>query len=107
MENPGPGYGQNAPFQTPVAGGQSQGLAIGALVCGILSLICCNWFIVGIAALVMGFIAKGKASSDPAHYGGAGLALGGIICGGVSMILGVLVWILYALGFLASVMGKY
>src|SRR5260221_8430669 len=106
MENPGPSYGQNAPYQQPPVGGQSQGLAIGALVCGILSLLCCNWFIVGIAALVLGFIAKSKAANDPANYGGAGLALGGIICGGISLLLGVLVWILYAFGALASIMSR-
>ncbi len=105
MQNPGPGFGQNVP--PPIgAGGQSQGLAIASLVCGILSLICCNWFVLGIVALVLGFVAKSKASADPANFGGAGLALGGMITGGISLVLGVVVWMLYVFGFLAGVIGS-
>jgi hypothetical protein len=60
------------------------------------------WFIPGIVAVVLGFIAKGKADSNPNEYGGRGLALAGIITGGISVVLGILVVILYFLGFLAS-----
>lgn len=96
--------GSETPFAPPVAGGagQNKTLAIISLVCGILSLICCSWFIPGIAAIILGFIARGKANSDPQNYGGAGLALGGIITGGISLILGVIVIILYFAGALAS-----
>lgn len=98
--------GQNTPFQPPVGGteGANKTLAIISLVTGILSLFCCGWFVPGIAALVMGFIARGKANSDPAQYGGAGLALGGMITGGVSIVLGIIVVALYMLGFAASLM---
>lgn len=93
---------QNAPIS---AGPQSknQTLAIISLVTGILSLFCCGWFIPGIAAIVMGFMAKSKAGNDPANYGGSGLALGGIITGAVSLVLGVIVVALYFLGFLAGI----
>ncbi len=98
--------GANTPFQPPPAGvgGENKTLAIISLVTGILSLFCCGWFIPGIVAIVLGFIAKGKATSDPANYGGAGLALGGIITGAISLVLGVIVVILYFLGFAASLM---
>jgi len=99
MQNP-----QYQPGSAVQGGGQNQTLAIVSLVVGILSLFCCAWFVPGIAALIMGFIAKGKANSDPANYGGAGLALGGIITGAISLILGVIVLILYFLGFAASLM---
>lgn len=82
-------------------------MAIISLVTGILSLICCSWFIPGIAAIVMGFIARGKANSDPQNYGGAGLALGGIITGGISVVLGVIVIILYLAGALAGSLGNF
>jgi hypothetical protein len=103
-----PEFGSNTPFQTPPAGtaAQNKTLAIVSLVCGILSLICCSWFIPGIAAIVMGFIARSKANSDPANYGGAGLALGGIITGALSLVLGVIVIILYFAGALAGVIGS-
>jgi len=100
--------GSNTPFQSPPAGaaGQSQGLAIASLVCGILSLLCCNWFVVGLAAVIMGFIARNKAKTDPANYTGAGMALGGLITGAVSLLIGVVFWILYVLGFAASLLNR-
>lgn len=101
--------GSNTPFQPPPPGveGQNKTLAIISLVTGILSMICCSWFIPGIAAIVMGFIARSKANNDPANYGGAGLALGGIITGGVSLVLGVIVIILYLAGALAGSLGNF
>ncbi|MEO8648280.1 MAG: DUF4190 domain-containing protein [Acidobacteriota bacterium] len=88
--------GQNTPFQPPPAGtGKNQTLAIISLVTGILSLFCCGWFVPGIAAIAMGFIAKGKADSNPNEYAGRGLALGGIITGVISIVLGIIVVALY------------
>jgi hypothetical protein len=88
----------------PGAAGQNKTLAIISLITGIASLFCCGWFIPGIAAIIMGFIAKGKASSDPANYGGAGLAIGGMITGAISLVLGVIVVVLYLLGFAANLL---
>jgi len=88
------------------AGGENKTLAIISLVCGILSLICCSWFIPAIAAIVVGFIARGKANSDPANYGGAGLAMGGIITGAISILVGIVVVILYMLGAFAGAIGS-
>ncbi len=99
---------QNPSMPPPpgAAAGQSKVLAIVSLVLGILSLLCCNWFIVGLAAVITGFIAKSKASGNPNEYGGAGLALGGIIAGVISMLLGVVIWVLYFFGFLAGIIGN-
>lgn len=99
MQNP-QNFGQGA----PAAGGPNQTLAIVSLVVGILSIFCCGWFVPGIAAIIMGFMARGKANGDPANYGGAGLALGGIITGAISLVLGVIVVALYMLGFAAQYM---
>ena len=99
--------GQNAPFSPPAAAGEGQNktLAIISLVTGILSLFCCGWFIPGIAAVVMGYLAKGKADANPSEYGGRGLAVGGMITGIISIILGVIVVILYLFtGILSGVM---
>ncbi len=59
----------------------TNGMAIGSLICGILSLICCccGWMsvILGIVAIILGVLSKkgeGKMS---------GMALGGVICGAV------------------------
>ncbi|MGH9948466.1 MAG: DUF4190 domain-containing protein [Pyrinomonadaceae bacterium] len=85
---------QNPQFTPPAVGGQSQTLAIVSLVIGILSLCCGYTFIVPIIAIVLGFVARGKANSDPANFTGGGLALGGIITGAVALLLGIVVIIL-------------
>ncbi len=46
----------------------------------------------------MGFIAKKKAEEDPAHFTGRGLALGGMITGGLG-ILGFIVAIILQIFF--------
>ncbi|MCW1912364.1 GYF domain-containing protein [Luteolibacter sp. GHJ8] len=89
------------PYRTPVAApapGQpmahsqppSQGLAIGSLICGILSLIgCCVWplmLVVGLVAIILGFIGLSKAKGDPARYAGKGMARTGIITGILGLI---------------------
>ncbi|MEP6851031.1 MAG: DUF4190 domain-containing protein [Acidobacteriota bacterium] len=96
----GAGYQQGGK-PPAAAGGQSSTLAIVSLVIGILSLCCGYTFIFPIIAIVLGFMAKGKANSDPAHYGGGGLALGGIICGFVGIFLGIIAIVFYLLGFAA------
>ncbi len=95
------GIGSNTPFQPPPvgAGGQNKTLAIVSLVCGILSFLCCSsLFVVGLAAIITGFMARGKANSDPNEFGGGGLALAGIILGALSLIIGVVYWILVLTG---------
>lgn len=99
----------NAPFQ-PVKGGvdgESKGLAVGSLVTGILSLLCCFSVITGPAAVVMGFIAKKKADENPSEFGGRGLALGGMITGALGFVLGVVLIILQVFfGLLGGLMGN-
>lgn len=89
--------GQNTPFEPPVASksGQNQTLAIVSLVLGILSIPCCGFIIFGIAALVTGFMAKNKADQNPNEYGGRGLALGGMILGGITIVLGIIANVVY------------
>jgi hypothetical protein len=92
------GVGANTPFQPPVgAGGQNQTLAIVSLVCGIIGL-CCG--ISGIIALITGYMAKNNAEQNPTEYGGRGMAIAGMILGGISiffMIIGIILQVLGAL----------
>ncbi len=62
----------------------SQGMAIGALICGILGIIGCP--LIGIVGIILGIIAVNRASAHPARYGGRGLAIAGICTGGASFI---------------------
>ncbi|CAN5311754.1 hypothetical protein BH20BAC1_BH20BAC1_19490 [soil metagenome] len=90
--------GQNTPFQPLPAGqGQNQTLAIVSLVLGILSIPCCGFILLGIAAVVTGFMAKNKTEQNPNEYGGRGLALGGIILGGITILIGIILNIVYFL----------
>ncbi|MGE3465849.1 MAG: DUF4190 domain-containing protein [Pyrinomonadaceae bacterium] len=96
--------GQNTPFQPPAANveGQSKTLAIVSLILGILGFLCCSsTFVVGLAAIVTGFMARGKANSDPANFGGSGMAMGGIILGVISLLIGAGYWILVVTGTIA------
>ena len=91
------------PMGTPPAGyptpgaNKPQGLAIGALICGILSLVTalavCLWFLsipLGVVAIILGVMAGGKAKRGEA--GGAGLAKTGMILGIVGIVLSIVIF---------------
>lgn len=93
MQNP-----QYQPGSAVQGGGQNKTLAIVSLVLGILGFtVCCGTVVVSLAAIITGFMAKSKAGNDPANYGGAGLALGGIITGvlGLLISIGYLVFVFF------------
>ena len=110
------GLGANTPFQPPaVKSGQSQGLAIASMVCGGAGLLMLVGLIIpivnlvcgivspglGLAAIITGFLARSRASQNPEQYGGAGLALGGIITGALSILAVVgLIALVLLLGFM-------
>lgn len=85
--------GANTPFQPPpTMQGPNQTLPVISLVSGVLAfvLICCyGGFPFGIAALVTGFLGFQNVTKDPVNYSGKGLAIAGMILGGVSFVLGV------------------
>jgi hypothetical protein len=90
MQNPEFGQGHPQPPPPSVGSAQNKTLAIVSLVLGILGMtICCGTLIFSLGAVVTGFMAKSKAASDPANYGGAGFALGGIITGALGLILSI------------------
>lgn len=88
--------GQNTPFLPPAAGvgAQSKGLAIGSLVSGILSLLCCVSVVTGPIAVILGYLARKKAVDDPHNYGGQGLALAGMVTGAIGFVVGVILIVL-------------
>ena len=80
-----------------VGQGQNNTLAIVSLVSGILSILCCG-LIAGIPALITGYIARNNAAQNPQMYGGGGLALAGMIMGGLSILFSILYIIFVVLG---------
>lgn len=71
---------------------QSQTLPTISLVLGILGIvtICCWGGIpLGAGAVITGVIAMNQEKNDPQNYGGRGMAIGGIITGAISLIIGL------------------
>jgi hypothetical protein len=66
-------------------------LAITSMILGIVSIPgCCCWFIgapVAVAGLVLGIIAMGKIRGNPQMWKGGGMAIAGIVCASVGLIL--------------------
>lgn len=69
----------------PVASVPRTGLAVATLVVGIAGLVVCP--LVGFIAIVTGTIALIRASNEPHRYGGRGMAIAGLVCGGTSVLL--------------------
>jgi hypothetical protein len=86
-----------------VAGPRTDGLAIGALIAGILSLVCfwplCLGIILGPAAAIMGFISRQRVAASNGTVGGGGLALAGLILG----ILGFIASAAWAIVFIVAI----
>lgn len=87
-----PGFGGQGPMPS------ASGLAIASLVCGIISIpggCCCSFLSIpiAIAAVIMGIIGINKINSEPHLYSGKGLAIGGIVTGGIAVIFGIVMLI--------------
>jgi hypothetical protein len=92
--------GSTTPFQPPPAGvgGQNKTLPIVSLVLGIASICCYVSPLTGIAAIITGMLGLKNIKNDPNTYGGKGLALAGIICGAVFLLIGIVYYILLIFG---------
>jgi Domain of unknown function (DUF4190) len=64
--------------------GRAKG-AVAALVCGLLSLVCCG-VILGAVAIYQGSQARYRIRASNGRLGGNGLALAGMVMGGVAVI---------------------
>lgn len=74
------------PLPTAPAVAPKTGLSIASLVLGILSLPMCFYFLTGIPAIITGHKARSRAKKQPELYGGAGMALAGLILGYLSIL---------------------
>jgi hypothetical protein len=86
---PGGGY---APAAYGYAAPRTDGLAIAALVIGIVSIVCsiaCLGIILGPTAAIMGFISRQRIASSGGAVGGGTLATVGLILGIVGFVAGV------------------
>ena len=89
-------------------------MAIVALICGILSVLChCIpiagmfiGFILSIAAIVLGIIESKKIGKGESNAKGKGMATAGIILGAVGILFGIIWAILLAVGVFAGAFGE-
>ena len=84
-------YGSNEPVRT-----LPKGLAIASLILGILGVLTAFFLLgglLGLVAVILGFVALGKIKRGEAD--GRGMAIGGIVTGGIALLL--------TIGFLAIV----
>jgi hypothetical protein len=86
--------GANTPFQPPMGRiGQDQTLPIISMILGILSLtmICCYGVGLpfGIGALVTGYFGNNNANREPMKYSGNGMAIAGLVTGGVGTLVAI------------------
>jgi len=76
-------------------GGGSNGLAIAALVLGIIGLLL-SWLIVpailSILAIIFGFLGRSKAKNQP-HVGGTGMAIAGLVTGIIGVLIAIAVFV--------------
>jgi len=102
--------GSETPFQTPPVGvaasGDNKTLPIVSLILGIVSLCCYVSPITGLAALITGFMALNNIKNDPNAYGGKGLAIAGMITGGIFFLVGVAYYIFVILVYAGMITGS-
>ena len=78
--------GAPSPISAPASARSQQGLAVTSLVLGILSLVCLGP-LTGIPAIICGHIARKRARGSAGQFGGAGMALAGLVLGYASLAL--------------------
>lgn len=86
------------------AGGaqQNNGMATAALVLGIISIVLCWIWVVGIIAgilaIILAIVAKNKIKANP-NMGGKGAATGGLVTGIIGTLISLVIVILAAMFF--------
>lgn len=102
-ESVGDAYSYEAPaFETAPAQEPKKliGLSIASMILGILSIVCCSvWYIAGLfalAGLVLGIISMVKKCS------GKGMAIAGIICSVIGLIIAIAMIFIVVLGIIGS-----
>ncbi|KWX68606.1 DUF4190 domain-containing protein [Mycobacterium sp. NAZ190054] len=92
------GYGGYGEFPPPVPAPPRNGLGTAALVLAIVGLLLCwtvaGGVLLGIAAIVLGFLARGRVKRGEATNGG--VALAGIVLGAVAIVASLVIVAIYA-----------
>lgn len=96
------GYGQPQAYAQPAGYGygypsapKNDGMAIAALVCGIVAIpmYCGIGLVLGVLGVVFGIISMRKIDRSGGTLTGRGMALAGAICGGVGLAINLIFWV--------------
>jgi hypothetical protein len=71
----------------------TNGMAVAALVCGILGIF--------VLAMIFGYIGRRQIDESHGHYGGRGMATAGIVLGWIGLVL-IVLWIVLVVVVLAA-----
>lgn len=92
------------PPPPPFPRGKQQSLAATSFVLGLFSVTlgwCCSFGVLTAPiALVLGIVSLVQIKNDPNKFGGKGLAIGGIVTGGLYFVIFALIVFLYGIGIL-------
>ena len=100
-----PPPGGYAPMSAGYAAPRNDGLAIAALVIGIISLVCsigCLGIVLGPTAAIMGFISRQRVASSGGALGGGALATVGLVLGIIGFVASVGWFFLIVSGLITS-----
>jgi hypothetical protein len=98
--------GSNTPFQPPATGSVNQTIPIISLILGIVSICCYISPLTGLIAVILGFMGMKNANNDPQHYGGKGLAIAGMITGGLFFLIGTAYYVVIILMYAGIIAGS-
>ena len=90
-----PQYGGQGP-----QGQRTNGMAVAALIAGILGVTIC-FGVGGIFALIFGYVARGQIKRSQGLEGGAGMAMAGIVLGWIGTIISIVLVVLTLAGVFA------
>jgi len=102
---PPPPAGGYAPMSAGYAAPRSDGLAVAALIVGILSLVCsfvCLGVVLGPTAAIMGFISRQRIATSGGALGGGAMAMIGLVLGIIGFVASVGWFFLFVGGIISS-----
>jgi Domain of unknown function (DUF4190) len=102
---PPPPAGGYAPMAAGYAAPRTDGLAVAALIIGILSLVCsfiCLGVVLGPTAAIMGFISRQRIATSGGALGGGTMAIIGLVLGIIGFVASVGWFFLFAWGAISS-----
>ncbi len=92
----------NAAYPGGVYPTSTDGKATISLILGIMSIVCCTGILTGIPAIILGALSRRDIAKSQGALGGEGMAIGGIVTGGIAVV-GSILYFLFYVGMIGAV----